>query len=86
MSAGGWRDGDGVPTAFSLARASGEGEAKVSGEYERRDVTHTDLILLTRYLASEGADGWAVARAVERPWEYLEELRQARLRDEDSFT
>ena len=38
---------------------------------------HENLVMLTSYLADNGANGAAVAHAVEKPWNYEDEFRAA---------
>jgi hypothetical protein len=41
-------------------------------------ISHQDLIILTRWMAVEGLDAHEVADAVEKPWNWREDLAQAK--------
>lgn len=39
---------------------------------------HSNLVMLTAWLADHGRDAQEVAYAVEKPWDFEEEYREAR--------
>lgn len=45
---------------------------------EHTTITHQDLIILTSWMASELYSADTIAEAVRKPWNWLEELKQAK--------
>jgi hypothetical protein len=41
-------------------------------------ISHHDLIVLARHMATEGYDGHEIADMIEKPWNYRDELTQAK--------